>query len=66
MHWYYMTKTDLARRIRLHPKREEILKRVISAQGKTDVQSWMPTIIDRIVTEAEQTLLGRRIFVSAA
>ncbi len=52
VHWYYMTTSDLERRLHLHPKREEILKNVIAAQSKQDIASNMPPLIDRVITSA--------------
>jgi hypothetical protein len=49
VHVYYMTKSDLAKRISLHPKREEILKAATDAYTKKDTASSTPPMLDRIL-----------------
>ena len=49
VHVYYMTKSDLAKRISLHPKREEILKAATDSYTKKDTASSTPPIVDRII-----------------
>lgn len=52
VHWWYMTKSDLERRLRFHPKREEIMKGVTASMSQQQTQIDMPPLIDRVVTNA--------------
>lgn len=54
VHVYYMTKTDLEKRLVLHPRREEILRNVTSSFSKKDTPSSVPPIIDSIVLSSGQ------------
>jgi hypothetical protein len=49
VHVYYMTKSDLAKRISLHPKREDILKAATDTYTKKDTASATPPIVDRVI-----------------
>lgn len=48
VHVWYMTPSDLERRLRMHPNREQILSEVSASRGKTDMQSEMPPLIERV------------------
>lgn len=49
VHWWYQTESDLALRLRYHPKRAEILAHVHGALSKRDIGSQVPPLIDRII-----------------
>src|SRR5712692_222092 len=51
-HWWYLTEEDLTRRLRFHPKRDEILTNVHAALSKKDVGSAVPPLIDSIINPA--------------
>jgi len=52
VHWWYQTETDLERRLKYHPKRDDILKNVHGAMTKRDVGSQVPPLIDRVINPA--------------
>ena len=57
VHTYYITRSDLMARLYSHPKREQILTRVIGAKNKT--QSDVPEGVDRIVmSQTNPTIYG--------
>jgi hypothetical protein len=58
VHVYYTTKTDLAKRIALHPHRESILKTAEDVQARNDTGSATPAILDRIVLTSGQPGIG--------
>lgn len=62
-HTYYMTRTELARRLRYHPNREAILKLVTDSYTKQETAAQPPSLIQRVTlaaTPAEtDTLLGQ-------
>jgi len=49
VHWWYQTETDLERRLKYHPKREDILTRVHGSLSKQDIGSQVPPLIDRVI-----------------
>lgn len=49
VHVYYMTKTDLAKRLALHPRRDAILKAATDSFAKQDTASSTPPIVDRVI-----------------
>jgi hypothetical protein len=49
VHVYYITISDLRRRISLHPNRDTILATVEATQDRRDIATEMPAIIDRIL-----------------
>ena len=49
VHVYYMTKTDLEKRIALHPNKADILKAAVDSFAKKDIPSGTPPLIDRVV-----------------
>ena len=49
VHVYYMTKSDLEKRLALHPRRKEILQQAVESYSKRDIASTSPPLIDRVV-----------------
>ena len=48
-HVYYMTKSDLNKRLSLHPRRHEIMKAVSDTYAKQDTSSTAPSFIDNVI-----------------
>jgi hypothetical protein len=56
VHWYYITRSDLARRLYGHPKRADIMRRVSATQHQV---SSVPEGVDRIVmSQTSPTIYG--------
>lgn len=51
-HWFYMTQSDLERRLRFHPKKNEILQGLSAAMAKRDIASSVPPLIERVTMNA--------------
>ncbi len=49
VHVYYMTESDLRKRLSLHPKRDEILRAASASYTKRDTPSSTPPIVDRVI-----------------
>jgi hypothetical protein len=49
VHVYYMTESDLRKRLALHPKREDIIKYASASYTKKDTASATPPIVDRVI-----------------
>lgn len=49
VHVYYSTKTDLAKRLAMHPQRDTILAKVSEGYTRVDTSSATPPIIDRVI-----------------
>lgn len=64
VHVYYMTQTDLEKRLRLHPRRDEIVRAASASYTKKDTASATPPIVDRVILTSGvpgsgmQTLVG--------
>jgi hypothetical protein len=54
VHVYYMTKSDLEKRLGLHQNRKEILASVAESYTKKDTASQTPPIIDRVILTSGQ------------
>lgn len=48
VHVWYMTPSDLERRLMFHPNKATILSEVSASRGKTDMQTEMPPLIERV------------------
>jgi hypothetical protein len=48
-HTYYITMSDLERRLLYHPRRDEILKGLSASQSKDDLSTKTPPLIDRVL-----------------
>lgn len=58
-HVFYMTHSDLGRRLRFHPKRDDILKRVSETYSKKDTAEQMPQIMNLInMVQTQTNLIG--------
>lgn len=66
VHVYYMTKTDLAKRIALHPRKDEILKAASESYTKQDTASAVPPIIERVTMTSGQPGSGMTSVVGEA
>lgn len=66
VHVYYMTKTDLAKRIALHPRKHEILKAAIDSYSKTDTASAVPPVIQRVTLTSGAPGVGMASVVGEA
>lgn len=49
VHVYYVTLSDLRRRLSLHPNRDTIMARVQASETQKDVAHEMPAILDRVL-----------------
>lgn len=49
VHVYYITQTDLDKRLSLHPRRREIMLSVIASFSKQDTSSQAPSFIDNVI-----------------
>lgn len=59
VHIYYITKSELRKRLSMHPNREDILRSVEEAYAKKDTASNTPAILDRVVlTSTAQNGIG--------
>lgn len=66
VHTYYMTKTDLAKRLALHPRRDDIIKAATDTYAKQDTASSTPPIVDRVVLTSGQPGIGMDSVVGEA
>lgn len=66
VHTYYMTKTDLEKRIALHPNRHDILRKVSDTHAKDDTAASTPPIVNRVVMTSGQPGVGMDSLIGEA
>lgn len=66
VHTFYMTESDLRKRLSLHPRRDAILKAVTSSYTKKDTPSSTPPIVDRVVLTSGVPGMGMQNVVGEA
>lgn len=66
VHVYYITRSDLESKIKIHPNRKEILQQVTDSYSKVDTSSSVPSIVDRVVLTSGSPGIGMSNVVGEA